>query len=88
MLNVTLNAAVLKSGPVKTLSENNDIYLSKNADGVFIDGNIKVVNTVVNANNGVFHIIDNLIMPPTKSLAQVAQSDTTFYRAYFVGTGS
>lgn len=78
VLNGTVKAADVKSGPAKTLNANNDIYLSKNADGVFINGNIKVVSTDVTADNGVIHVIDNVIVPPTKTLVQVAQGDTNF----------
>ncbi|MGV3603034.1 MAG: fasciclin domain-containing protein [Dyadobacter fermentans] len=78
VLNGTVKAADVKSGTAKTLNADNDIYLSKNADGVFINGNIKVVSTDVAADNGVIHVIDNVIMPPSKTLVQVAQGDTTF----------
>lgn len=78
VLSGMVKAADVKSGTVKTLNTNNDIYLSKNADGVFINGNIKVVSTDVSASNGVIHVIDNVIVPPTKNLVQIAQGDTNF----------
>lgn len=74
----TVKAADVKSGTVKTVNTNNDIYLSKNADGVFINGTIKVIATDVSASNGVIHVIDNVILPPTQSLVQVAQGNTNF----------
>jgi uncharacterized surface protein with fasciclin (FAS1) repeats len=74
----SVKAADVKSGAVKTVNTNNDIYLSKNADGVFINGNIKVIATDVAASNGVIHVIDNVIVPPTKSLVEIAQADTNF----------
>ena len=73
-----VKAADVKSGTVKTVNANNDIYVSKNADGVFINGNIKVIATDVDASNGVIHVIDNVIVPPTQSLVQVAQANTDF----------
>jgi len=73
-----VKAADVKSGTVKTVNANNDIYLSKNADGVFINGNIKVIATDVDASNGVIHVIDNVIVPPTQSLVQVAQANADF----------
>lgn len=78
VLSGNVKAADVKSGAVETLNGNNDIYLSKNADGVFINGNIKVVSTDVSASNGVIHVIDNVIMPPSKSLVEIAQADTNF----------
>ncbi|OJV20527.1 MAG: fasciclin [Dyadobacter sp. 50-39] len=74
----TVKAADVKSGAVKTVNTSNDIYLSKNANGVFINGNIKVIATDVSASNGVIHVIDNVIVPPSKSLVQIAQGDTNF----------
>jgi uncharacterized surface protein with fasciclin (FAS1) repeats len=78
VLSGSVKAADVKSGTAKTVNANNDIYLSKNADGVFINGNIKVVATDVSASNGVIHVIDNVIVPPTQSLVQIAQADTSF----------
>ncbi|MCE7073765.1 fasciclin domain-containing protein [Dyadobacter sp. CY327] len=74
----TVKAADVKSGTVETVNTNNDIYLSKNADGVFINGKIKVIATDVAASNGVIHVIDNVIVPPTRSLVEIAQADTSF----------
>jgi uncharacterized surface protein with fasciclin (FAS1) repeats len=74
----SVKAADVKSGTVETVNTNNDIYLSKNADGVFINGNIKVIATDVAASNGVIHVIDNVIVPPTRSLVEIAQADTNF----------
>ncbi len=78
VLSGNVKAADVKSGAVKTVNTNNDIYLSKNADGVFINGNIKVIATDVSASNGVIHVIDNVIVPPTQSLVQVAQGNSNF----------
>jgi len=78
VLSGEVKAADVKSGAAKTVNTNNDIYLSKNADGVFINGNIKVIATDVDASNGVVHVIDNVIVPPTKSLVQVAQGNADF----------
>lgn len=73
-----VKAADVKSGTVKTVNSKNDIYLSKNSDGVFINGTIKVIATDVAAANGVIHVIDNVIVPPTKSIVEIAQADTNF----------
>ena len=74
----TVKASDVKSGAAKTVNAKNDIYLSKNTNGVFINGNIKVIATDVNASNGVIHVIDNVIVPPTKSLVEVAQGSADF----------
>jgi uncharacterized surface protein with fasciclin (FAS1) repeats len=71
-------AADVKSGGVPTLNTSNGIYLSKNADGVFINGTIKVIQTDVSTSNGVIHIIDNVIIPAKESLVTIAAGNKDF----------
>jgi uncharacterized surface protein with fasciclin (FAS1) repeats len=71
-------ASEVKSGAVPTLNTSNGIYLSKNADGVFINGTIKVIQTDVTTSNGVIHIIDNVIVPPKESLVTIAAGNKDF----------
>lgn len=78
VLSGTVKAADVKSGAAKTVNANNQIYLSKNADGVFINGTIKVVATDVSASNGVIHVIDNVIVPPSKNLVEIASGNKDF----------
>lgn len=69
-------AADVKSGTASTLSE--PIYLSKNANGVYINGNSKVTQADVPGSNGVIHVIDNVIVPPSKSLVEIAAGNPDF----------
>ncbi|MDZ7896858.1 MAG: fasciclin domain-containing protein [Arcicella sp.] len=78
VLSGTVKAADVKSGAVSTVNTANQIYLSKNTDGVFINGNIKVIATDVTASNGVIHVIDNVIIPPTQNLVTIAAGNTNF----------
>lgn len=71
-------AADVKSGSGSTLNTTNNIYFSVNPSGVFINGNIKVVSTNIDATNGVIHIIDNVIIPPSKSLVEIATTSPDF----------
>lgn len=71
-------AADVKSGTGNTLNTANNIYFSVNPSGVFINGNIKVISTNIDATNGVIHIIDNVIVPPSKSLVQIATTTADF----------
>ncbi|MFC4263176.1 fasciclin domain-containing protein [Ferruginibacter yonginensis] len=64
-----LAASVPTSDTVKTLNTKN-LYASKGANGVFVNG-IKVVTADINASNGVVHVIDKVLVPPTQSIAQV-----------------
>lgn len=69
-------AADVKSGVVQSLGS--PIYLSKNSTGVFINGNSQVTTADVSAANGVIHVIDNVIVPPTKNLVEIAQANSSF----------
>ncbi len=64
------NAAVATAG-------GDSIYLTKNSNGVFVNG-VKVVQADVAASNGVIHAIGNVLMPPVGNLVATAQSDTSF----------
>ena len=52
------------------------IYLLKNANGVFINNNIRVITPDVSASNGVIHVIDKVIVPPFQNIVQLAQDNT------------
>ena len=73
-----VNAKVLSTGvpasdTVKTLLGTN-LYASKNANGVFVNG-IKVKTADVNAANGVIHVISSVMTPPTQTIAQLASGN-------------
>lgn len=70
------SAGVPASDTVKSLLGTN-LYASSNANGVFVNG-IKVKQADVNAANGIIHVISKVLMPPTKTIAQIAAGDTTF----------
>lgn len=78
VLNGEVRAANVSSGTVSTVNPNNDIYFSVNSNGVFINGNIQVIQTDVDASNGVIHVIDNVIVPPSQSLVEIAAGNTDF----------
>lgn len=71
-------AADVKSGSVSTVNSANNIYLSVNSSGVFINGKIKVIQTDITKDNGIVHVIDDVIIPPSKSLVQLASENTNF----------
>ncbi len=73
-----VKAADVKSGAVNTVNTANQIYLSKNADGVFINGKIRVIATDVVASNGVIHVIDDVIEIPKSNLVTIASGNTDF----------
>lgn len=69
-------AQVPASDTVKTLA-NLNLYASSNANGVFVNG-IKVKTADVAADNGVIHVIDKVLMPPTTTIAGIAAADANF----------
>ncbi len=71
-------AADVKSGGVNSVNPNSQVFLSVNPSGVFINGKIKVVSTDISASNGVIHVIDDVIIPPSKSLVEIAAGDANF----------
>ncbi len=78
VLSGMIKSADFKSGKLTTGNSANDIYISKNNDGIFINGNIKVIASEVLASNGVIHSIDNVITIPKKSLVEIAKADPNF----------
>ena len=55
----------------------NTIYLSKTGSGVFINGSTRVVTADVAASNGTIHAIDNVLLPPTQTIAAIVQANAT-----------
>ncbi|HMO62449.1 MAG TPA: fasciclin domain-containing protein [Ferruginibacter sp.] len=67
------SSAVPASDTVKTLNGKN-IYASRNANGVFVNG-IAVTAADLTASNGVVHKIGGVLVPPTKTIAQIVIDD-------------
>jgi uncharacterized surface protein with fasciclin (FAS1) repeats len=71
-----LAAGVPASDTVKTLNGKN-IFASKNANGVFVNG-IKVTGADVPASNGVVHVIGSVLIPPTQTITQIVVGNPNF----------
>lgn len=69
-----MSSAVPASDTVKTLLGTN-LYASKNANGVFVNG-IKVKTADVSASNGVIHVISAVMTPPTQTIAEIASGNS------------
>jgi uncharacterized surface protein with fasciclin (FAS1) repeats len=69
------SAATLK--PVM-LPNDNKIYFSKTLGLLFVNGNSFVLLPNVDANNGVIHVIDDVLLPPTKTIAEIAIANPAF----------
>jgi uncharacterized surface protein with fasciclin (FAS1) repeats len=70
------SSAVPTSDAVTTLL-GTSLFASKNVNGVFVNG-IGVKTADIAASNGVIHIISKVLIPPTKTIAGVATTDTNF----------
>lgn len=70
-------AANVPAGPNAKLTTANSpadsIFVTKNAAGVFVNG-VKVVTADVDADNGVIHIMEKLLMPPSGNIVATAQA--------------
>jgi len=76
-----LNSGALPaSDTVKSVLGGN-IYVSKNANGNFVNG-ISIRAADITAENGIAHTIVNVLIPPTRTIAEIAASDTTY--SFFV----
>jgi transforming growth factor-beta-induced protein len=51
-----------------------DFYLTNKGSGVFINGNSEVVDTDIDGSNGVVHVIDRTLIPPSLNVVEIAQS--------------
>ncbi|HSB93393.1 MAG TPA: fasciclin domain-containing protein [Flavitalea sp.] len=70
---VTAEAVQGKSAmPVSTLA-GKDFYVSGSNGNVWVN-DARVITKNIMANNGVIHVIDKVLMPPSKNLVQLAQS--------------
>jgi uncharacterized surface protein with fasciclin (FAS1) repeats len=69
-------SGVPASDTVKTLLGLN-LYASNNANGVFVNG-IKVKSANVAASNGVIHVIEKVLIPPTQTIAGIAAGNPDF----------
>ena len=53
-------------------------YLSnRGSNGVFINGRTRVTSTDILADNGVVHVIDRTLLPPSQTIAQIATALST-----------
>ena len=56
----------------------NTIYLSNSLGLLFVNGNSLVLLANVDASNGVIHVIDNVLLPPSQNIAQIAIGNPAF----------
>ena len=77
VIGATVNAEDIADGSSSAATLNGNIFLSKGASGVFINGRTEVTTTNITASNGVVHVIDRTLLPPSNTIAEIAMAAST-----------
>jgi transforming growth factor-beta-induced protein len=73
-----VRASELPSGSAAIQTLGGKFYLSNNGDdGVFINGTTEVTATDITGSNGVVHVINRTLIPPSKTIADIAADLST-----------
>jgi len=73
----SLGSADLEDGSFSaTLNDGNSVFVRNTDDGVTING-VRVTMADINADNGVVHLIDQVLMMPPPTVVDVITNDTT-----------
>ncbi|MCH6234013.1 fasciclin domain-containing protein [Cognataquiflexum rubidum] len=77
VVGASVPASSVSAGKVTSVS-GDPFYVSIAPNNeIWINGNTKITATDVLASNGIIHVLDNVITPPTQSIAQIAIASTT-----------
>src|SRR5690606_36119613 len=71
VVNGSAASSNLQTGQVLTTLGESDFYVSINED-VFINGRTKVSTADVEASNGIIHVIDHTLIPPSQEIVELA----------------
>jgi uncharacterized surface protein with fasciclin (FAS1) repeats len=78
VLGAKVLAADIKTGQTEVGTAGGPkLWVTKNANGVFINGSSKVIATDVVASNGVIHVLDNVLSVPSTTIAGIVTADPT-----------
>jgi transforming growth factor-beta-induced protein len=67
-----VTSSQIASGSSAAETLNGKIYLSNNTSGVFINGTSQVTTPDIDATNGVVHVINRTLLPPSETLTDIA----------------
>lgn len=72
VLSGSVPASAVSPGSVNTVAQL-PFFISEAPNGnLWINGNTRIIDTDINASNGIIHVLDNVITPPTQNIAEIA----------------
>jgi uncharacterized surface protein with fasciclin (FAS1) repeats len=77
IVNAEVNSGDVNVGRVNTAATV-PFYVSKDPnDEIWINGSSRVIQTDINASNGVIHVLEDVIVAPTQNIAEIVSTSTT-----------
>lgn len=77
VLGIIVAAANVPVSDAVTTLNGKKLFASKNTNGVFLNG-VKVIKADLNASNGVVHVIDKVLVPPTQTITEIVVGNPNF----------
>jgi transforming growth factor-beta-induced protein len=59
-------------------NSDNVLYFSNTGNGLFVNGNVEVIQADVAATNGIIHAISSVLIPPSQSIVGIAVGNPSF----------
>lgn len=83
VVGASVPSSAVRAGKVTTVS-GDPFYISIAPNNeIWINGNTKITATDVQASNGIIHVLDNVITPPTLNIAEIAIASSTAAQPQF-----
>ena len=77
VLSGEVNSFDVEAGSYTALN-GSQFYVSEDPSGdLWINGNAKIISTDIGATNGIIHALDQVIIPPSESIAEIAVASST-----------
>ena len=73
-ITMAANLPTTETGASAITALGGDFYLTNKGDGVFINGNSEVTVTDIEGSNGIVHVINRTLVPPSLNVVEIAQS--------------
>ncbi len=76
-------SAQVTQRPASAGVNDNTVYASRNGNNVFLNGGTRVVTADVAASNGIIHAIDNVLLPPSQTIAAIVAASASAAQPQF-----